>query len=46
MLEFTQFRYRLNTMLDIGLICIGICWITSEISKKTINKIIKYILII
>lgn len=46
MLEFTQFRYRLNTMLDIGLICIGICWITSEISEKTINKIIKYILII
>ena len=46
LLEFTQFRYRLNTMLDIGLICIGICWITSEISKKTINKIIKYILII
>lgn len=45
-LEFTQFRYRLNTMLDIGLICIGICWITSEISEKTINKIIKYILII
>ena len=46
LLEFTQFRYRLNTMLDIGLICIGICWITSEISEKTINKIIKYILII
>ena len=46
MIEFTQFRYRLNTMLDIGLICIGICWITSEISEKTINKIIKYILII
>lgn len=45
-LEFTQFRYRLNTMLDIGLICIGICWITSEISDKTINKIVKYILII
>lgn len=46
LLEFTQFRYRLNTMLDIGLICIGICWITSEISDKTINKIVKYILII
>lgn len=45
-LEFTQFRYRLNTMLDIGLICIGICWITSEISDKTINKIVKYILIV
>lgn len=46
LLEFTQFRYRLNTMLDIGLICIGICWITSEISDKTINKIVKYILIV
>lgn len=46
LLEFTQFRYRLNTMLDIGLICIGICWITSEISDKTVNKIVKYILII
>lgn len=46
LLEFTQFRYRLNTMLDIGLICIGICWITSEISDKTINKIVKYILVI
>lgn len=46
LLEFTQFRYRLNTMLDIGMICIGICWITSEISDKTINKIVKYILII
>lgn len=46
LLEFTQFRYRLNTIFDIGLIFIGISWVTSEISSKTINKIVKYILIV
>lgn len=45
-LEFTQFRYRLNTILDIGLIIIGVQWITSSIDIRDINKIIKYVLII